>query len=81
MHSKSFRSRVAADFYADDYRLSSYGAITAGLRGTVALGAWEVEGQLERYDSDQSSGFYGGEAAPGLVDFWRATVGVTLRFD
>ena len=72
---------TTADFYADDYRLSSYGAVTAGLRGTVALGDWEIEGQLERYDSNQSSGFYGGEAAPGLVDFWRATVGVTLRFD
>lgn len=68
-------------FYADDYRLSSYGAITLGLRGTLRLGNWRLEGQVERYESDNAWGLYDGEAAPALVDFWRATVGVTWRFD
>ena len=70
-----------ADYYADDYRLSSYGAFTAGLRGTVQIGDWQLEGQLERYESDNKWGLYSGEAAPALVDFWRATVGITWRFD
>lgn len=77
----SVMADTTATYYADDYRLSSYGAITTGLRGTLMLGDWEVEGQLERYDSDNSFGIYGGQAAPGLVDFWRATIGLTLRFD
>jgi len=68
-------------FYADDYRLSSYGAITLGLRGTLRLGDWQLAGQLERYESDHDWGLYDGDAAPALVDFWRATVGVTWRFD
>ena len=72
---------LGADFYADDFRLSSYGAFTLGLRSTLQLGDWQIEGQLERYESDNDWGLYSGEAAPALVDFWRATVGITWRFD
>ena len=72
---------LSADYFADDYRLSSYGAFTLGLRSAVRLGDWQIEGQLERYESDNGWGLYGGEAAPALVDFWRATVGITWRFD
>ncbi len=70
-----------ATYYADDYRLSSYGAITAGLRWTVQLGDWQIETQAERYQSDGDWGVFSGKAAPALVDFWRATVGLTWRFD
>jgi hypothetical protein len=40
-----------------------------------------VEGQLERYESDNDWGLYDGEAAPALVNFWRATIGISWRFD
>ena len=68
--------------YADDYRLSSYGAVTIGARWEIALSdTWALGFEAERYRSDANWGLYGGEAAPALVDFWRGTVGVTWRFD
>ena len=76
---------VIADFdqpyFADDYRLSSYGAVTLGARWAVTLGDWVLELEAERYMSDASWGLYDGEAAPALVDFWRGTVGIVWRFD
>jgi len=71
----------AARFYADDYRLSSYGAITLGARWSVAIGDWTLELEAERYQSDADWGLYDGEAAPALVDFWRAAIAATWRFD
>ena len=68
--------------YADDYRLSSYGAVTLGARGAVALGeSWTLELEAERYMTDADWGVFDGDAAPALVDFWRGTVGVMWRFD
>ena len=68
--------------YADDYRLSSYGAVTLGARWAVALGeSWTLELEAERYMTDSDWGVFDGEAAPALVDFWRGTIGITWRFD
>lgn len=73
---------TGAPEHADDYRLSSYGAVTIGARWAITLNdTWALEFEAERYMSDASWGLYGGEAAPALVDFWRGTVGVTWRFD
>lgn len=67
---------------ADDYRLSSYGAVTLGARWAVALGeSWTLELEAERYMTDADWGVFDGDAAPALVDFWRGTVGVMWRFD
>jgi len=74
-------SNYADKYHSDDYRLSSYGAFTLGLRGTISLGDWEFEAQTERYVSDNTWSLYGGEEAPALVDFWRATVGLRYRFN
>ena len=71
----------SALYYADDYRLSSYGAFTLGLKWAINLGDWAFEVQAERYKSDGKWGLYSGESAPALVDFWRGTVGVIWRFD
>ena len=68
-------------YYAADYRLSSFGALTAGLRWAITLGDWVLEVQAERYRSDSSWGLYSGEEAPALVNFWRGTLGLTWRFD
>ena len=70
-----------APFYADDSRLSSFGAITAGLSWRIELGDWVAEAQIERYLSDSDWALSNGGDAPGLVDFWRGTIGLTLRFD
>ena len=68
--------------YADDYRLSSYGAVTLGARWAVALGeSWTLELEAERYMTDADWGVFDGDAAPALVDFWRGTLGVMWRFD
>ena len=71
-----------APHYADDYRLSSYGAVTLGARWAVALGEnWTLELEAERYMTDADWGVFDGDAAPALVDFWRGTVGIVWRFD
>ena len=73
---------TAARHYADDYRLSSYGAVTIGARWAVALSnSWTLELEAERYMTDAGWGMFDGSAAPALVDFWRGTVGVIWRFD
>jgi hypothetical protein len=77
----STRAQLDERYYADDFRLSSYGALTAGVRGVLAVGDWQFEGQVERYMSEHSWGLSGGEESPALVDFWRMTVGVSWRFD
>ena len=69
-------------YYADDYRLSSYGAVTLGARWAVAVGeSWTLELEAERYMTDAGWGVFDGDAAPALVNFWRGTVGIIWRFD
>ena len=84
-HEADFFSVIAdteAQYYADDYRLSSYGAVTLGARWAVAVGeSWTLELEAERYMTDADWGVFSGDAAPALVDFWRGTVGIIWRFD
>lgn len=72
---------LSTTYFADDYRLSAYGATTVGIHGFYQLGDWRLEAQLERYKTDSGSGLGGDLAAPALVDFWRGTIGLTWRFD
>ncbi len=72
---------LTANHYSDDYRLSSFGALTAGLRWTIELGDWIAEAQVERYVSNHAWSTFSGDEAPALVDFWRGTVGIIWRFD
>ena len=73
---------TTASHYADDYRLSSYGAVTIGARWAIALAdSWTLELEAERYMTDAKWGVFDGDTAPALVDFWRGTVGVIWRFD
>lgn len=73
---------TTAPHYADDYRLSSYGAVTIGARWAIALAdSWTLELEAERYMTDAKWGVFDGDTAPALVDFWRGTVGVIWRFD
>ena len=71
-----------ARYYADDYRLSSFGALTIGARWAVALGdQWTLQLEAERYETDASWSLYSGAEAPALVNFWRGTVSLTWRYD
>jgi len=67
-------------YFADDYRLSSFGAFSYGLRASRVIGNWEINADAERYKTDKSWGLYSGEESPGLVDFWRFGVGVNYTF-
>ena len=63
-------------YIADDYRLSSFGAISGGLRLRHELGKWTMSVTGERYQTDGSWGLYGGEESPGLVEYWRYSFGL-----
>jgi hypothetical protein len=67
-------------YFADDYRLSAFGAFSWGLRATRQIGNWEINADAERYKTDESWGLYSGDESPGLVDFWRYGVGVNYTF-
>ncbi len=75
-------SDTSTTHHADDYRLSSYGAVTLGARWSILLSEqWTLELEAERYETSQSSGLYSGEKAPALVDFWRGTIALIWRFE
>ena len=67
-------------YYADDYRLSAFGAVSLGVRLRHDFGQWRLNLAAERYKSDSDWGIYGGKASPGLVDFWRTSIGLDYRF-
>ncbi|MDE0952917.1 MAG: DUF3570 domain-containing protein [Halioglobus sp.] len=69
-----------ARYFADDYRLSAFGAFSYGVRLSHDLGNWSVNLDAERYRTDGSWGVYNGEVSPGLVDFWRYGVGLNYVF-
>ncbi|MEH6586339.1 MAG: DUF3570 domain-containing protein [Halioglobus sp.] len=71
---------ISERYYADDYRLSAYGAISLGLRLRHDIGNWRLNLAAERYKSDNGWGIYGGEEAPALVNFWRTSIGLDYRF-
>jgi hypothetical protein len=67
-------------YYADDYRLSAFGAFSVGLRLRQDFGNWSVNAAGERYRTDESWGLYSGDEAPGLVDSWRFSIGLDYVF-
>lgn len=67
-------------YYSQDYRLSSFGALTAGLRLRHELGNWVVNVSGERYQTDESWGVYNGDESPALVDYWRYSFGLDYIF-
>ncbi|MEZ5504224.1 MAG: DUF3570 domain-containing protein [Halioglobus sp.] len=67
-------------YFADDYRLSAFGAFSYGLRLRRDFGNWSVNIDAERYKTDESWGVYNGDESPGLVDFWRYGVGLNYVF-
>lgn len=79
---KFFANEVNQDdrYFADDYRLSAFGAFSYGLRVSRGFGNWSVNVDAERYQTDESWGVYSGEESPGLVDFWRYGIGLDYTF-
>lgn len=69
-----------ARYYADDYRLSAFGSLSAGLRYNYSFTNWRVNLTGERYRTKNDWGLYGGDESPGLVDFWRFSIGLDYAF-
>ena len=67
-------------YYADDYRLSSFGAVSAGLRLRHEIGNWAITAAGERYETDESWGVYSGDESPALVNYWRYSFGLDYLF-
>ena len=67
-------------YFADDYRLSSFGAFSYGFRLRHDIGNWSINLDAERYKTDGGWGIYNGDESPGLVDFWRYGVGLNYVF-
>ncbi len=67
-------------YYADDYRLSSFGAVTVGLRVRQQIGNWAISAVGERYETDESWGVYSGAESPALVNYWRYSFGLDYVF-
>ena len=67
-------------YYADDYRLSAFGAFSYGARLRQEVGNWVVNLAAERYQADESWGLYSGDESPGLVEAWRYSVGLDYIF-
>jgi Protein of unknown function (DUF3570) len=82
-HEADFFSNIADTderYFADDYRLSAFGAFSYGVRVQRDFGNWSVNADAERYKTDESWGVYSGEESPGLVDFWRYGIGLNYKF-
>ncbi|MBV1882980.1 MAG: DUF3570 domain-containing protein [Pseudomonadales bacterium] len=72
-------------YYADDFRLSSYDAVTIGLRLEKVVASWGFILSGERYVSDGDSdntntNNSNDKEAPGLISFYRVTMGVDYEF-
>lgn len=77
-----FTNQVDFDqrYYADDYRLSAFGAISTGLRLRHSLGNWHINLAGERYTTSEDWGLYSGDESPALVKFWRYSIGLDYSF-
>ena len=67
-------------YFSDDYRLSSFGAITTGIRTEYDFKKWKFELQAERYKTDPAWSISKGKDSPAIVDFWRLSLGMRYRF-
>ena len=68
------------DYYSDDHRLSSYSAVSYGLRLKKNFGPWRVSGTAERYESAEGRWRYSQVPNKALVDFWGYSLGLTYNF-
>ena len=90
-----YYSQREADFYlsvddfslplsvnqSSDYRLSTYGAYTFGLKGIVSHNNWSVSISIDRYiSSDRYALADANFKHPALLDFSLASLGFDIRF-
>jgi hypothetical protein len=72
-----FADPGAHNFYSSDYRLGTFGAISASVNLRKRIGSWEFSGGVERYHAATDYAIGGADAAvPGVVSYTRAFIGV-----
>ena len=69
----------ASDFNSADFRLSSYGALSAGLKLNARVGKYTLVLSGERYKADAGLGG-SGASSPGIIDFTRLSAGIDFTF-
>ena len=75
-----FFDRPDNGLWTSDYRLATYGALSYRLDAKYDAGRWLVSAGAEYYQSSESLALSGRpRGAPGLVDFWRLTLGIKFR--
>jgi len=75
-----YLERPGDGLWSSDYRLATYGAISYRLFGEYRRKRWQLLFGAEYYDSDESLALFGKpENTPALVDFWRVTLGFTVK--
>lgn len=70
----------AGRYHSSDYRLSAFGAWSAGLDLRKGLGPVELVIGIERYRSAANWSLGGGADDPGLVNYTQAFAGIDYRF-
>ncbi|MGI9289274.1 MAG: DUF3570 domain-containing protein [Pseudomonadales bacterium] len=76
------RDHEAAPFFSDDFRLSTYGAVSFGLKLNYQISSWTITFGGEQYTSNGHLGVSNvSEEAPALLEFTRFTLGLDYRMD
>ena len=66
---------------SSDFRLSTFGAVSYGLKARYRIGAVQISMQYERYDSGSGYALTSAKTEhPGLVDFEVLSLGAEYRF-
>lgn len=68
------------NFYSSDYRLSSYGALSVGIKLIKRFETSSVSFDVESYHSSDQLGLGSGEASPAIVDFYTVSLGFTTQY-
>lgn len=73
--------RAGDTYFSDDFRLSTYGAVSFGMKVNYSIERWMLTASAERYASYGDRGLNSvAEEAPALLEFTRYTVGFNYRF-
>lgn len=88
-----YYSQSAADFFtpandfslfgapnSSDYRLASYGAVSAGLQVQTHIDDISLIFIVERYVTDADYSIHNGQSSPALVNFTRMSLGVSYTY-
>ena len=75
-----FTARPQVELWSSDYRLATFGAVSAKLDLEWSHSRYDLKAAVEYYDSSSGRAVSGREAdTPGLVDFWRISTAFSVR--